>query len=285
MKKLFLIGVACVALLAAPPVNAADLGTRQPYETPPVIAPVPIFTWTGCYLGGQVGGGWGHNKLSDPSGAFFAGTGEAIRVNTSGFLGGGQVGCDWQFAPNWVIGIEGAAAWADLKGHTLDVFTHTTGGGPFPSPPPSTSTATGTFSAKTDFLASATGRIGWAWDRWLLYAKGGAAWDHDKYSFIGRVTVPGILNGFAPFDFTASETRIGWTAGAGIEWAFWSNWSAKLEYDFYDFGSRRVIFVSTVNNGRAPVPADVDQQIHTVKFGINYRFGWGKAPAPLVARY
>jgi outer membrane immunogenic protein len=126
------------------------------------------------------------------------------------------------------------------------------------------------------------------WDRWLLYAKGGAAWDHDKYSFVGRVTAPQSLGGFSafsPFDFAASETRVGWTAGAGVEWAFYNNWSTKLEYDFYGFGNRQVVFVSTSNNGRPPLSADIAQQIHTVKFGINYRFSWGKAPAPIAAKY
>jgi outer membrane immunogenic protein len=70
--------------------------------------------------------------------------------------------------------------------------------------------------------------------------------------------------------------------GAGGFWAFWSNWSAKLEYDFYDFGARRVNFVDIDG---LPVPADIEQRIHTVKFGINYRFGWGKGKAPIVARY
>jgi len=282
VKKLSVAGIAGIVFLATGSANAADLGVRPDYRAAPIVAPIPIFAWTGCYLGGHVGGGWGRKEFSDPSGAFFAAPGEAIRVNTSGVLGGGQVGCDWQLAPNWVIGIEGAAAWGNLKGDTLDVFTH--GGGSILGPAP-TLTTTGTFDARTDFLASATGRIGWAWDRWLLYAKGGAAWDHDKYSFVGQVTAAGFPGSFSPFDFVAKASRLGWTAGAGVEWAFWNNWSAKLEYDFYDFGSRQVIFVSTVDNGRPPATANIDQQVHTVKFGINYRFGWGKAPTPVVARY
>jgi outer membrane immunogenic protein len=283
LKRALLAGVGGIALLARVPAYAADLATRPTNEVPPAIVPAPIFSWTGCYIGGHVGGGWGRKEFSDPGGAFFAARGEAVRVNTSGFLGGGQVGCDWQFARNWVIGIEGAAAWADLRGDTVDVFTHTTGGGPL-QPPPSTTTTTGTFVTRTDFLASATGRVGWAWDRWLFYGKGGAAWDHDKYSFVGRVTVPGFPNGFAPFDLAASESRTGWTAGAGIEWAFWSNWSAKLEYQFYDFGNRRVTFLD-IKNERPPVSAATDQQIHTLKLAINYRFGWSKAPAPIAAKY
>jgi outer membrane immunogenic protein len=272
MKKNLLAGVAGVALLASAPAHAADLGRptyKAPPPPPPVVAPVPYFSWTGCYIGGHVGGGWGRKDFSDPTGDNFADHGDVIRVDTSGFLGGGQVGCDWQFTPNWVIGIEGAASWADLKGDTDFVNFPVEG-------------ATETFHAKTDFLASVTGRIGWTWDRWMLYAKGGAAWSHDKYKIdgFGDVVFLCIVGNPCTPPFTASETRTGWTVGAGVEWAFWSNWSAKLEYDFYDFGSRRVTFV---DSNDIPFPADVDQRIHTVKFGINYRFNWGKAP--VAARY
>ncbi len=168
MRKLWVGSIGLVAA-AIGPGWAADLPKRPVYKAPPpVVASVPLFSWTGCYLGGHVGGGWGRKEFSDPIGALFAPPGEVVRVNTSGFLGGGQIGCDWQFAPNWVIGIEGAASWADIKGDTF-----------VPATP-------GTLHAKTDFLASATGRVGWTWDRWMLFAKGGAAWDHDKYDFTGQ---------------------------------------------------------------------------------------------------
>ena len=108
-----------------------------------------------------------------------------------------------------------------------------------------------------------------------------------RQAFTTRCTVRsclGILSVPTPFDFTGKETRIGWTAGAGIEWAFWDNWSAKIEYDFYDFGEHRVTLVDSLGNFD-PAPADINQQIHTVKFGINYRFNFGKAPPPIVAKY
>jgi len=279
MRKLWVGSIGLVAA-AIGPGWAADLPKRPVYKAPPpVVASVPLFSWTGCYLGGHVGGGWGRKEFSDPIGALFAPPGEVVRVNTSGFLGGGQIGCDWQFAPNWVIGIEGAASWADIKGDTFVPVTP------------------GTLHAKTDFLASATGRVGWTWDRWMLFAKSGAAWDHDKYDFTGQTLLPcfgepgGLLDCVTKvkavptaFDFAASETRTGWTVGAGVEWAFWNNWSAKLEYDFYEFGRRRLTFVdSTGNFPGLAVPVDIDQRIHTVKFGINYRFAWGKAP--VVAKY
>ncbi len=235
MKKLLLAGIAAAVLGAAGSAHAADLGVG-PYRAAPVLGLIPIFTWTGCYLGGEGGGGFGRKSAGDPTAENFAASEGEVLVHTSGFLAGGQVGCDWQFAPNWLIGIEGAAAWADIKGSSVDAFVQ-----------PHTTT-TGALDARTDFLADVTARVGWVWDRWLVYAKGGVAWDHDKYGFVGQqacggsgVTVCQIPIVPTPFDFTGKETRIGWTAGAGIEWAFWGNWSARIEYDFYDFGDPRVV--------------------------------------------
>jgi outer membrane immunogenic protein len=121
---------------------------------------------------------------------------------------------------------------------------------------------------------SATGRLGYAADHWLLYAKGGPAWAHDKYS---ASQYNGALN------YTASETRSGWTLGGGLEWAFANDWSAKLEYAYYDFGSRTVGFVGSGNNGEL-----IDQRIHAVKVGINYHFWPGASQfgkGPVVTRY
>jgi outer membrane immunogenic protein len=130
MKKLMLASVAGIALVAGAPANAADLGTRPMYKAPPVVAPVPLFTWTGCYIGGHIGGGWGRKDFSDTNAesSFFIGDGhgaQSIRVDTSGFLGGGQLGCDYQFAPNWVIGIEGDFSGAHIKGDVVDPFSRT----------------------------------------------------------------------------------------------------------------------------------------------------------------
>jgi len=257
MKKLLLAGIAGVAFVAGAPAHAADLGRRPAYAPPPVVAPVPIFSWSGCYIGGHIGGGWARKSVSASElapGISFAG-------NTIGFLGGGQVGCNYQFAPNWVIGIEGDGSAADIKGEATTTVLG----------------ITGTARAKTDWLASVTGRLGWAAGPWLIYAKGGVAWAGDKYS----ADIP-------VFDehIEASETRTGWTVGGGVEWAFWNNWSAKLEYDFYDFGTRSVAFTGTIGGIPEVVPGiDIKQRLNAVKFGINYRFDWGKGKAPVVARY
>ena len=99
MKKVLLAGITGAALVAGAPTHAADLGRRPPpYKAPPpVVAPVPIFTWTGCYIGGHIGGGWGRKTASAPELL----PGVSVPGHTSGFLGGGQVGCNYQFLPNW----------------------------------------------------------------------------------------------------------------------------------------------------------------------------------------
>jgi len=241
MKRLLLASVSVCALIAATHGRAADLAATMPVKAPRIAA-VPPFSWTGCYVGGNVGYGWGRKDFSDvPSPGVF--TGEGLPVDTSGFLGGGQLGCNYQFAPSWVVGIEGDISAGDISGHA-------------------TSSTGAVFDAKTDWLASVTGRVGYAWDRWLAYAKGGGAWAGDKYtaSYGG--------------EWNASETRSGLTIGAGLEWAFADNWSARLEYDFYAFGTRNVVFTYTDESATL----SVKQQIQALMFGVNYRFG-ASAPA------
>jgi outer membrane immunogenic protein len=121
------------------------------------------------------------------------------------------------------------------------------------------------FNTNVDWTATATGRAGLAFDRWLVYAKGGAAWAHDRYS-TNFYTFPGTVE--------LTDTRFGWTVGAGVEYAFAPQWSAKLEYNYMDFGTKNVAFAP----GRL---TDVNQQINAVKLGVNYKFGG----APIVARY
>jgi outer membrane immunogenic protein len=248
MKRLLLTTVSALALISARPGLAADLDTRMPVKAPP--ATVRAFSWTGCYLGGHVGWGWGQKTFADTSdGGLLSSFSpqSSADVDTNGFLGGGQIGCDYQFATNWVIGGEGNFSWADISGSST-----------FPGFSVGSTATTVTADAKTDWLASVTGRVGYAWDHWLLYAKGGAAWAHDKYN------IETYLGTWA-----ASETRSGWTVGGGLEWAFADNWSAKLEYQFYDFGNRDVTFV---NPARFDAVENVKQQIQTVKLGLNYRF-------------
>jgi outer membrane immunogenic protein len=250
MKKLTVALTTAAALISAPALGA-DLG-RMPVKAP-VVAPVPYFSWSGCYIGVHGGGGFGEKRVVD-----FA------RHDVDGWLVGGQVGCDFQTGA-FVFGLEGSGSWADISGNSADLLG---------------------FGLNTrsqiDFLGTFTGRIGWAFDRTLLYVKGGGAVADDRYRvdcLAGSIVC--ALAGLAPGDVIAraDETRWGWLVGGGIEWAFTPNWSAKLEYNFMDFGRERVDF-ALVGGGTAPF--DVDQHVHVIKAGINWRFNFG---GPVVASY
>ncbi len=341
MKKFLLAGVAALALGAAGSANAADLG-RPVYKAPPPVAvpvPVRVFSWTGCYVGGNIGGAWGRKEFSSAAhdvlvlddvfptaetptitsnlfkaNSLLVSTGAFHDIHTSGFIGGGQIGCNYQFGIGkglggpgaWVIGFEGDFDWGNVKGSRAGSVTASRNAlvpeGPDsvadegPRPGTVTTTATGSLSVKTDFLATATVRLGYAWDRVLFYAKGGAAVAHDKYHLTSSSThtITAVdddcdndcfFSTSRGFTFDAKENRLGWTVGAGVEWAFYENWSAKIEYDFLDFGDKDITFAL----GPDVATWTVDQRIHEVKFGINYRFGWGlgkgKGKAPIVARY
>ncbi|MGO9358288.1 MAG: outer membrane protein [Xanthobacteraceae bacterium] len=252
MNKLLFLGATALALTVAGPALAADL---TPY---PVKAPfVERFTWTGCYLGGHVGGAFESRDATDPAaliennlGGASTGTTTA-HVSPSGLTLGGQIGCDYQFSPNWVAGIEGAASAGYMKG-TTNVALNT-----------GDSEA---LTIKTDLMTAVTARLGYAMDHWLFYAKGGVAWTNDKYSITG--TFLGT-----PFDAEGLGNRVGWTAGAGVEWAFAQDWSARLEYDYYDFGTQAVNMIDAGNNYMGLV--NYRQTTQTVKLGLNFHvWGW-----------
>jgi outer membrane immunogenic protein len=165
-----------------------------------------------------------------------------LRHNADGFLGGVQGGCDYQFAGGFVIGVAGDYAWTDASGSHFSPL--------FPGAVNHT---------KVDSLASVTGRIGSAWDRFLGYVKGGGAWERHKYDFID-----GVLIG------TLDDTRSGWTVGVGGEYAFTNFVTGFIEYNYYDFGNRDLTFVQ--NNGLTFIYG-IDETKHVVKAGLNFRFG------------
>jgi len=230
----------------------ADLGV--PPSAPPAAPP---FTWTSCYAGVQGGGGWGRTNFNDSAMILSPLTGfTSADTNMTGYLLGGQIGCDYQFASSWVVGVEGAAAWTNIGGNAGVA----TPGLPFVD--------SATITENTDFLASVTGRLGYAWNNWLLYGKGGVGFAGNRYSaFDAAVT----------YDLAGLETRVGWTAGAGIEWVLWNNWSVKLEYDYYGFGTRSVTFIDNITGTTGPL--DIKQNIQVVKLGLNLRIFPGSPAA------
>jgi outer membrane immunogenic protein len=217
--------------------SAADI-QRPVYKAPPAGVMPVAYDWTGFYVGGHVGYGWADKSWQDGFGLF------GISQQANGFLGGGQAGFNYQVG-QFVFGVEGDMSWSGMKG--------------------STNTLASSFNTDVDWTATLTGRLGMAFDRWLVYGKGGAAWARDRYS-TNFYTFPGT---------EVTDTRLGWTVGAGVEYAFAPQWTAKLEYNYMDFGTRSVSFAPGFST-------DIDQQVHAVKFGVNYKFG---SPGAIIARY
>jgi outer membrane immunogenic protein len=241
MRNVF-SGVAILAL-AATAASAADLAPAIPASAP--IA----FTWTGCHAGGHIGA-----AVSDNTNRSNAEV--STDYDGTGFVGGGQVGCDYQFSPSWVIGAEGSAAWSNLRVSRNSSVVNLRTGVVAPSQ----------FITTTNFLASATGRLGYTYSgRLMVYARGGAAWIRDRYE--DPFTIPGG----PAVDPTATSDRTGWTAGGGMEWAFASPWSVNLEYNYYDFGTQAV----TLTNAVPPVNISgfhIHDRINATTLGVNYHF-------------
>jgi len=223
------------------PASAADLRRPAP---PPVAAPVVYaFNWTGFYIGGHIGGAWSDRCFTGTLGV----VGEACN-DSSGWLGGGQVGFNIQTG-QFVFGVEFSGSWSDIGGGdtrgTLPVGW--------------------AFSSDGKTLLMLTGRVGYAFDRALLYITGGGAWARNSADVTNGVVATSV-------DFD----RHGWTIGAGLEYAFSPNWSVAGQYNFVDLGDKTVTFPGL------GVTGSLSQEVHIATLRLNYRFGWG---APVTARY
>jgi outer membrane immunogenic protein len=247
VKKALLSSAAAVAFVTSSlAAFAADLPVKAP-----TMAPIALYNWTGCYIGGHIGGAFSDDTATNVLGV-------SRSHDASGFVGGGQIGCNYQLAPAWVLGAEGRGAWTGLRESNAGTVTNLVTGVTLPAQ----------FTVSNDFLASATARLGYSFvDRWLFYVKGGAAWTNEKVD-VAFTNVRGIA-----VDPTTSNTRTGWTIGAGTEWAFARNWSATLEYGYYDFGSKGLTLTqdTPIVNEVVTVHSFKDT-IHAVTAGVNYHF-------------
>ena len=225
------------------------------FAAPAFAADLPARTYTKApvYKAPEVIYNWTGFYIGGHIGGAFPGSNN-LEGSDARFFGGAQGGFDYQFANNWVIGAEAQYSW--LTGNSNAGVTF-----------PGGTVVTGS----NDQLGSVTGRLGYAFGPTLLYAKGGYAWR-------GNDNLLGVTTNGVPVAFTVDGNhRDGYTVGAGIEYMFTPNWSIKGEYQYYNFGS------TTFLTGPAPIVGTrFHDDEHTVKLGINYRFGWG---GPVAARY
>jgi outer membrane immunogenic protein len=244
MKKLVLTTMVLIAFATNRVAVAADL-PAAPAPTP-AYAPM-FFSWTGFYVGGNIGGVFTQGSLQDSHTGFIGGT------DQNGLTGGGQIGFNYQFLGGGVVGIEGT-----IDGTSLNTTTN-----PFP-----TSVGTIQGSHNTRWISTVAARFGVVSDRWLAYGKGGVAWADNTVSITNATTGATLV--------TASDARPGWLAGAGIEYAFTHFWTAKVEYNFIglsNWSTAGILPNDTLN---------IRRQIQILTVGFNYKFDWG---GPLVARY
>jgi outer membrane immunogenic protein len=248
------LATAIVGLVGMSAGSAADLGSPA-YKAPPPLPPAaPPFSWTGFYIGGNIGAGWGTSDttlIASPAlGLGLAGNLPFGTLSPSGILGGAQVGYNWQ--SDWlVLGVEG-----DFDAAAIRANSSCTNGTVF---------ATMACSTNTSWLASASGRVGGVvGERMLAYVKGGGAWKETKYS------ATDTFGAFLPAgtSVSSSAVRTGWLLGLGLEYAFAPHWTGSVEYDYMDFGSQNVIFTTTGFS----VPASLDDKLSEVKMGLNYKF-------------
>ncbi len=233
------------------------LPTKAPVKAPGMA--IPVTNWTGLYVGGFAGAAFGKTDIrfvGDPS------PNDGLNPRAAGFLGGAQIGYNYQFINHWVLGVEGDFGVTNFKG------TGPCGSGGrdatgFPSRqrlPPSL------FTCENDvnWIATASARIGYSWVRTLFFVKAGGAWADDKVSgtcnlgpengsfdnriFSTCVSQAGVTPqpnnfNFSPLSngFSSSGHRSGWLVGTGFEFDLGHNWSAKAEYDYIDFGSRTAV--------------------------------------------
>jgi outer membrane immunogenic protein len=258
MKRILIAST--LALAAGGQALAADLPPPMapPPRAPAMYIPVaPVYNWTGFYLGGNLGVGWNSaGSISDtltPASTF------STTTNTS-FLGGGQVGVNYEFGGGVVIGAEAMFDWLPNTKNTINI----TGTG-------ANAGNTGSATLNNRWVTMATGKLGYAWDRVLVYGKGGGAWVGTNNSS-ATVTTPA---GTAATTLSGNSTNSGWTAGIGVEWAFAGNWSARAEYDYIGLRNQTYNVAATAPAFANDAITVNNRSISLLTAGLNYKFGGG----------
>jgi outer membrane immunogenic protein len=265
--------------ISAVPAAAADLPVKAPMAAP-IMA--PGFSWTGFYIGANVGGIFNASTFNiDPTGCFLTGCGaggvagniqrtDAGKFsNNAAFTGGGQIGYNWQFSPMWVFGLETDLNYSGQRSSVAASLPLTFAPG---------STFNYAINQKLDWFGTGRARLGWTpADRVMIYGTGGVA-----YGRVGSSTGVFFPTSGDTYAGSVSDVRLGWTAGGGVEFAFSQNWTAKAEYLYVDLGSTSYLDgCITVCIGNT-YTTTVHTKEHIARFGINYLFNAG---GPVVARY
>jgi outer membrane immunogenic protein len=262
---LALASVISLGLAGLGAASAADMAVKARPAPPPVV----VYNWTGCYIGGNVGGGWARTQQTQvakvggpdiiPNNDFGSSTGSDV-------IGGGQIGCDYQFAGNWVVGVQGMFDFGNIGSTHVQPTA-------FPNFPVGSFISVNT----TKDIFTATARVGYLFTPQVLgYVKGGGAWARVDHIFNGTIPTPFLS------ESATGVNRQGWTVGGGLEWMFAPGWSVFGEFNYMDFGRKDISFVAGPNTVGAPDVVSTRLTTETALFGVNYKFNWAQ---PVVAKY
>jgi len=250
----------CAAFAAVAAFGFAAVASAAP-------PPPPAISWTGFYIGGDVGGTWTSNTgtwglipASPNINAISGGNGG------SGVIGGLYAGYNWQFAPTWIAGIEGDWSWAKASGSFSQAWTAKV------PPPPGTVTNTN-MSSTLDWLASIRGRLGYlVMPNLLAYGTGGVAWGKIDYSATALCSGPGCVPTYSA-NAGSSSTQTGWTVGGGLEWAITNNWLLRGEYLYYRLNGGPSVVAQAANYPNNPSSFSwSNTNISVARVGLSYKF-------------
>ena len=249
--------LASAAMLLSPlAAHSADLAVKAP--PPP---PVPLFSWTGFYIGANIGGAWADNNWTD---SLFL---TNFTNNRSVFIGGGQIGGNYQIG-NFVIGGEWDFDWAaNNNNNSAAVFIPGVGNV--------------VVTNNNRWITTVAARFGWAVDHLLLYAKAGGGWVGYNNLTVTNLTT-GVSLTCGTILTNCGNNSGGWLVGAGFEYAFTNNWTLKFEYDYLGLGNRTFFIPATAPFLAGDTFTSNNRNVQMVKVGVNYLFNWG---APVAARY
>jgi len=268
MKAPLITALGILAIAAIHPASAADMGPPLAAKAPPPV-PVPVFTWTGFYIGGNFGGGWASNDFSNTLTGTAAGIPFPTATNSgtaaaSGILGGGQIGFNYEFPTNWVVGIEADIDADHIAGSGSGCLSTAAG----------VVSSCGHDSSVGDYFGTVRGRVGYAFDNLLFYGTGGWAYAESTTTHTTTCVSGACPATSLPFTFNSpsvSTTASGWTAGAGIEWGFLPNWTLRAEYLHLQFNGVGENFGFTGTTIGIPIVSNV----HNTRVGVSYLFNWG----------
>ena len=277
MRKV-LLAIAALAF-AAGSASAADIAARPYTKAPPIVQ---LYDWTGFYIGGDVGG---VSQRDSGNSNFFQTAGSAnnplaLSSSSSSFIGGGHIGYNWQFAPTWVLGIEADAQWLNAKNSFCRGLDSNLLGCA------DTGRGFGTIESETKWLATVRGRLGYTFDRFMVYGTGGVAFGEVNTNVGFNCLVAGcaVSANVIATSGSANDTRTGWVAGAGIEWMFANNWMVRAEYLHVDLGTATgTVFLPALNcsaGGPCGMSYSRDLTYDMGRVGLSYKFG-----GPVVAKY